>query len=161
MAGSPQRGDSARLARSFSEQLRHLRTARPKRAHVKTLSFIMEGGITLDRVFPPALVTIDPASSDYPEYKRIVAIDGWLSTGGPVIIDWFSNDGTFYSGHEITTTPGTNRVLFDGLSGRPEPVLIENGDTLGGEFLQPIISDEPVDTAIHLSCMVIIETVPV
>lgn len=158
MADYARPGDHARNARSMAEQMRRQRTGRPRRGHVPSPTWVMEGQITMDRFFPPALITLDPVSEgDYPEYKRIVAVDGWLSIGS-CTINWRANDNYFYEGHAIEG--GTKRVVLDGQGGRPEPYIIENGD-FGGEFIAPEIAEEPPFDAFHLSCIIIVEVVPI
>lgn len=148
------RNDAIRAERARREVMRRLTTNRPRRAHVPSPTWTMEGQITMERYFPPALVTIDPVSDDaYPEHKQVVAVDGWLSVAGPVTISWRHNTGYFYENHEIEG--GSNRVVL------PEPFLIENGELYGGEFLQPEIIAVPAFACFHLSCIAIIETVPI
>ena len=52
MADYARRDDFARFARGQAEQMRRQRTQRPRRGHVKTLTWIMEGEATEDRLFP-------------------------------------------------------------------------------------------------------------
>lgn len=154
MADYARKGDQARWMSSQSRQTRRLRTARPRRGHVAGPTFIAQGQITMDTFFPPKLVTIDPVSEgDYPEHKQIVAVDGWLSVGGPVMVSWSYNEGYFYEEHEISG--GSNRIVL------PEPFLIENGDTFGGEWIRPVIAEEPAFDCFHIALTPIIETVPV
>lgn len=159
---SPKRGDVARIAANHAKQLRHERTARPKRAHVKTLGWLTYGALDADTLFIPQLVTIDPADDDYPEYKQVVGVDGWLGAGGPAEVTWQYNTGLFLTGHVITAGQqgASNRVMLDGLSGRPDPFIIENGATYGGEFLGPVMYT-PGSGSTDMGLYLIIETVPV
>lgn len=138
--------------------MRRVTTTRPKRAHVKTLSFVKGGQITLATFFVPAKVTIDPVEHDHPEHKQVVAIDGWLSSG-EVTISWQHNTGYFYEDHVIAG--GTNLIVFDGLGGRPDPFLIESDDIYHGEFLRPEVQEEPALASFEIGLYVTIETVPV
>lgn len=149
MADYARRGDSARDQRNMSEQIRRLRTRRPLRGAVLTETWMMEGDITTDRYFTPRLITI--GQGDYPEFKQIIAFDGWLNTGGPVTVSWGSNTTTIASGHAISG--GTNRLVL------PTPFVIENG-IYEGEFIQPSIDIAPASCR-NLGLMAIIETVPV
>lgn len=156
---SPKRGDIARLARSHAEQLRHLRVQRPKRNHIKTLSFEMEGQITLARFRGPALVTQDPFDvGEAPEFKQIIAVDGFLETG-EILISWQHNGGYFCENHAVSGP--RNRVLFDGLSGRPEPFIIETEAVDLGEHIRWELTEEPAFPAYNFVGYVIFQTVPV
>lgn len=156
MADYARRGDQAQWMRNQAEQTRRMRTARPRRGGIPAPAFTKEGIITVDRVFAPCLFTVEPDfGSDLPEHKQIVGFDGWLGNGASVTITWASNEGFIHEGHVISGSSGAggNRVVLD------EPFIIENG-IYGGEFIQPQITAvefSPID----LSCIVIIETVPI
>ncbi len=153
------RRDALRDQRRRAESNRRLRTRRPVRGHVPSPTWAMEGQVTYERFFLPILVTLDPREEgDYPEYKRIVGVDGWVSNSA-VAVSWAHNDGYLYENHAISVV-GPNRVMFDGLSGRPEPFVIAYGE-IGGEFIRPEILEEPAEPTFHLSCIAILETVPV
>lgn len=163
MASNPQRGDDARLQRSQLEQMRRVWTGRPRDTNVPSLGWHCYGQVTLAWTFLPQPVGLDAGENDEPEHKQVVAIDGYLETEGvDVILDWAHNGGTFYNGHTIVAggQGTTNRKVFDGLSGRPDPFIIENGD-LGGEWIRPVVAEEPDVPAFLLCAVVFIETVPV
>lgn len=149
MADYARRGDQSRDSRRNAESVRRLRTRRPLRGHVPSPTWVVSGTITTDIYLPPALVAIDPHSGgDYPEHKQIIAFDAFLQSG-LVTLNWKSNDGYIYTGHNVES--GTNRLVLD------EPFLIENG-AFGGEWIQPEIDD--ATGAANLSCVFIVETVP-
>lgn len=152
MSKYPLKGDAARLIHSHAVQLNTVRVQRPRNAHVKTLNFEKEGPITLDRFFAPALVTIDPLiNGQVVEYKRIIAVAGWLGSGS-VTISYLHNSGYFFEGHVITG--GFNYQELE------EPFVIGNG-AVKGEYLAPELQEEPDLPAFNLTCMVIIETSPI
>lgn len=159
MADYYRQGDQARSARSQAESIRRLRTRRPRDTNVPSLGWHLYGQVTLDWVFIPQPVALDAGLNGAPEHKQIVAIDGWLSAS-EVTLDWEHNSGYFYEGHVISGGSG-NRIVFDGQSGRPDPFIIENGDVYGGEWLRPVVAEEPAFPAFLLCAAVFIETVPV
>ncbi len=151
MADYARRGEFARATRRQAEQIRRLKTQRPRRGHVKTLTWIMEGEATEDRFFPPALITIDPVSDgDYPEYKQVVAVHG-IVEGGSVTVTWRGNEGIFHTGHVITA--GGSAVTL------AEPYIIDNSFSFG-DWVFPIITAVD-DSPTGLSCALIVETVPI
>jgi hypothetical protein len=152
------RSDAVRAERSRREVMRRVTTTRPKRAHVKTLSFVKSGQITLATFFIPGKVTTDPVEHDHPEHKQVVAIDGWLSVG-EVTISWQHNLGYFYEDHVISG--GSNPIVFDGREGRPDPFLIERDEVFHGEFLRPEVQEEPAIESYEIGLYVTIETVPI
>lgn len=163
MASNPQRGDLARMQRNQLERMRLVWTSRPKDTNVPSLGWHCYGQVTLAWEFLPQPIGLDAGENDEPEHKQIVAIDGYLKTEGvDVVVDWAHNTGTFYNGHVITAGEqgAANRTVFDGLSGRPEPFIIQNGDR-GGEWAKPVIAEEPELPAFLLACVVFVETVPV
>ncbi len=164
MADYARRGDQAQWMANQARQTARMRTARPRRGAMPALSWAMEGPITLDRFFLPTMNTIDPLGDGvYPEHKQIVAVDGWLHSGGNVLISWQANDSYFYEEHLIVVGESGqgNRIWFDGQDGRPTPFIIENGDVFSGEFPRPEIQEEPAFPALHLACFALYETVPI
>lgn len=149
MADYAQRGDSARTQANHGRQLRRLRTRRPLAGHVPSPTFIMEGLVTGDRVFPPAPVLIDPGGDGvYPEFKQIIAFDGFLSDGS-VDIDWFDN-ATQIGTTQTITAGADNRLTLD------DPWIV---DGVVQSWIRPTIVGA-AGGAQHLSCVYIIETVP-
>ncbi len=154
MADYARRGDQAQWMRNQAEQMRRMRTARQRRAHVKTLTFREPGEITFVTFFEPCEIAINPAGSrDYPEHKQIVAINGWGNTG-EVTVNWQHNTGYFYEGHVVSGGTG-NRIIL------PEPFLIEEDPDFGGEWIRPEIAEEPAFTAANFSFSFTVETVPI
>jgi hypothetical protein len=150
MADYARRGDSARTQSSHGRQLRRLRTKRPLAGHVPSPTWVMEGAIDGDRVFPPAPVLIDPGGDGvYPEFKQIIAFDGWLSTG-EVGIDWFDNATQIGSTHTITAGGVDNRLVL------ADPWIV---DGVVNSWIRPVIA-AVTGSPLHLSCVYIIETVP-
>ena len=149
----PLKGDAARLIHNHAVQLNSLRVQRPRNSHVMTLNWEKEGDITLDRVFGPAKVSIDPrVTGKVPEYKEVVAQDGWVQGGGPVIISFKSNDGYFFEDFSIEGS--SNYLELD------PPFVVQNG-IFKGEFIQPELQAEPEFPAFTLVVMVTIETSPI
>jgi hypothetical protein len=151
MADYARRGDSARTQSSHGRQLRRLRTKRPLAGHVPSPTWVMEGAIDGDRVFPPAPVLIDPGGAGvYPEYKQIIAFDGWLSTG-EVGIDWRDNSSIINTVTHTITAGADNRLVLT------DPWII---DGVVNSWIQPVIV-AVTGSPMHLSCVYIIETVPI
>lgn len=153
------RNDAVRAERARREVMRRVTSARPRRAHVKTLTFREPGEITLATFFEPAEIAINPRGDDNrQEYKRIVAVNGWGSSG-EVLISWQYNTGYFFENHMVSGNVG-NRVVFDGLGGRPEPFIIEESELYGGEWIRPEVQEEPVFPASNFSFSFTVETIP-
>ncbi len=152
MSRYPVKGDAARLIHSHAVQLNGIRVQRPRNSHVKTLNFEKEGPITMDRFFSPALVTIDPKDSgQVVEYKRIIAVAGWLNVG-EIDISWETNGSYFFENHHISG--GLNYQELD------DPFVISNESTMG-QFIRPELLEEPPFPAFNFTGMVIIETSPI
>lgn len=152
------RRDAVRAQRARYEAQRRIRTSRPRRGGLPFITWAMEGLITLDRFFLPHPATIDPLQEGYlPEYKQILAIDGWLHAGGDVTISWQGNDDYFYLNHLIVAGGfgNANRIWLD------EPFIIENGETFGAESVRPEIQLEPEYPAANLACYALYEVIPV
>lgn len=149
MADYARPGGQARWMRSQGEQIRRLRTRRPLRGHVPAPTWALLGEIP-EATMPPLFIPVDPFSEgDYPEYKRIVAVDGRLESGS-VTINWFWDGDWFYEGHVITPG-GDNRIEL------PTPYIIDGTD--GGEWIGPDVVDST--SGVTLSATIIVETVPI
>lgn len=156
------RRDAARAAREREAKLHRVRIARPKRGGVPALGFAMYGQITLATTFVKQVLAIDPLGESYlPEHKQIVGVDGWLSVG-EVTVSWTWNDGIFYPDHVITAGEegASNRIMFDGRSGRPTPFIVEIEALLQGEWIRPEVSEEPGSMSFDINCVPLIESVP-
>lgn len=155
MSDYPRR-DALKEQRRRAVNIWRAKTTRKLRGGVPAPGWSWFGPVTLDTYFSPQLVTLDPREvGDYPEYKRIVGFDGWLLSGS-VEVSWASYElGTYIkTGHDIVGGAGiTNRVMLD------EPYVITYG-VRGGELIQPLITDVEGD-AQHLSCIFLVETVPI
>lgn len=149
--------DPVRAERARREAMRRIQSRRPLNAHVKTLSFVRGGQITLATFFVPAKVTMDPGGHNLPEWKAIVAVDGWLSIG-EVTVSWQHNTGYFYEDHVISG--GSNPVVFDGVAGRPHPYIIEVDDIFHGEFLRPEVQEEPEVDSFEIGLYITLDTIP-
>lgn len=137
------RSDAIRAHRRQLEAQRRLRTRRPLKHHVASPTWQWFGLVTNDSYFLPKKIADDPlGDGDYPEWKAIFFVDGWLSVGGPVVINWRWNDGYFYEGHEISG--GSNPIEID------PPFVIENDD-VHGQWIQPEIVDVPDFPSYHLA----------
>lgn len=150
MADYPRR-DAIRAQRDRHEQLRRLRTDRPMHGGAPVLSYFMEGQITFDRRFGPALITRDPLEQGYlAEHKEIIAVDGYLETGVCTVY-WRHETDIFVAEHNISG--GSNRIIL------PEPYIIEN-TTFGGSYPQPVILADPAVASYNLTCYLICQRVP-
>lgn len=150
----PLKGDAARLIHNHAVQLNSLRVQRPRNSHVMTLNWEKEGAITLDRVFGPAKVSIDPrVTGKVPEHKEVVAVDGWIQGGGDCVVSFIGHEGYFYEDFVISAGTSNYQEL-------DPPFVIQNG-IWKGEFIQPELQSEPEFPAFMLVVMVTIETSPI
>ena len=151
MADYARQGDAARTLASHARQIRQLRV-RHLTGHVPSPAFIMEGPITVGRVFPRAPVIIDPLGTGaFAEFKQIVAVDGDLISGGSVTIEWWD------TGVEIATAATTITAGTDNRLTLAEPWVIDPAATA---WVQPVIVDVS-GSPLHLSCVFVVETVPI
>lgn len=154
MADYARQGNNIRASRSLAEQVRRIRVARPKRGHAPVIGWHLEGDITYDRDFTPQLVRLEE-DDPWQEYKDLIGFDGYLKTGGPITINWRSNDGYLLLGHQVTTAGAgnANRVFLG------DPFIVENG-TFNGEFILPEI-DTISAASTHLAVYALFRKVPV
>ncbi len=146
MAYYARSGDSVRTGRSQAHQMRRQRTLRPRRGGIPAPTFIIAGEVTTDILMPPKLIVSE--GGDYPEFKQIVGFDGWLSIGGPVTVNWYSNSSALLLGHEIIG--GSNPVTL------AEPFIIEDR-----EWIKMEIADTTAFPCFTLAAAIILEVVPV
>lgn len=154
MSDYPRR-DALKDQRRRAANIWRAKTTRKLRGEAPTITWVLEGPITTGRFGCYKSICLDPlGEGDYPQYKRIVGVEGALDAG-TVTIHWGSDNGTGIS----LDVPSQEIAGVGNYYELPVPYVIGNG-TYGREwfwFTIQSVEDEPR----NLSCELILETVPV